>query len=372
MWIIPKNYEHSVFALDMVESKEDLSSLESSLTSSLMWRSKPSPLRTWLQRWNKESWVQALFGRTLKPSQWSRFEAELTSSLAAIPANHSAAQVNEQEKMIQDTCGLTSQTSSSQLDLLNVSSRTSKATSASDCEKSLEAWKTLVTQRRGEYSARLKLAHRTRESESISWRTPSVQEPGITVQRLQTKDGGKPQLGQRLYDKETGRNCQYGLTQQVQIAEQKWHMPTPTTAPEAPNKSANTTGPKNLLEIAKGDWDHLWPTPRACSAMVSLITPENSWAQGRFPNLETVVGQRTWPTPAANKITKSGLLLNQKGEKWIGVGKPHSATTGKPVQTALTDAVSTDGASGHLNPEWVEWLMGAPIGWTGLDYWGTE
>ena len=25
------------------------------------------------------------------------------------------------------------------------------------------------------------------------------------------------------------------------------------------------------------------------------------------------------------------------------------------------------GAGGHLNPDWVEWLMGWPVGWTSLD-----
>jgi len=28
--------------------------------------------------------------------------------------------------------------------------------------------------------------------------------------------------------------------------------------------------------------------------------------------------------------------------------------------------------SGHLNPDWVEWLMGVPTGWTDLGSWGME
>jgi len=27
---------------------------------------------------------------------------------------------------------------------------------------------------------------------------------------------------------------------------------------------------------------------------------------------------------------------------------------------------------GMLNPDWVEWLMGVPTGWTELGSWGTE
>jgi hypothetical protein len=41
-----------------------------------------------------------------------------------------------------------------------------------------------------------------------------------------------------------------------------------------------------------------------------------------------------WPTPSSGKITESGELTFA-----AGCTKPHSATTGNPVQTALTDAV---------------------------------
>ena len=64
----------------------------------------------------------------------------------------------------------------------------------------------------------------------------------------------------------------------------------------------------------------MWPTPRSNPAMASLITSEIANDPRRFPNLETVVGQR------------------------MEVG---------------------DG--GRLNPMWVEWLMGFPLGWTDLE-----
>lgn len=99
-----------------------------------------------------------------------------------------------------------------------------------------------------------------------------------------------------------------------------------------------------------------------------------------------------FPTPSANKQTASGELVNADGIPWDGSSKPHSAKTGKPVQTALMDAVrkfptptaqdaKNNGApsqierntkplnaevGGPLNPPWIEWLMGWPIGWTDL------
>ena len=122
----------------------------------------------------------------------------------------------------------------------------------------------------------------------------------------------------------------------------------------------------------------------------------------------------SWPTPSANKTTASGDLVNVDGTPWDGESKPHSAKTGKPVQTALMDKIKykcqlpnavayggtqtqqkwgnprcfmhkdalTDRGKGNLgeqvneehkmkkmgqlNPSWVEWLMAWPIGWTDL------
>ena len=174
MWIIPKNYKLSAFAPDTVESKEDLSYLEKSLTSSLMWRSKPSPVQTWLRRWKRESWVRHLFGRTLKPCQDMYFETWLTSSLEGIRASRFQQQDGDRGQTTHGTCGHTSAESSTKLGQDDASLKTSKDMSASASEKSLQTWKQEVIQRRGEYSQRQKSALRTREKESSSWPTPRV------------------------------------------------------------------------------------------------------------------------------------------------------------------------------------------------------
>jgi len=48
----------------------------------------------------------------------------------------------------------------------------------------------------------------------------------------------------------------------------------------------------------------------------------------------------SWPTPQANKTTKSGGLVNADGTPWDGISKPHSKTTGRQVTTALADVVN--------------------------------
>jgi hypothetical protein len=54
-----------------------------------------------------------------------------------------------------------------------------------------------------------------------------------------------------------------------------------------------------------------------------------------------------WPTPSANKTTKSGDIVDSNGNEWNGESKPHSKTTGKQITSALADYVNARGA-GHL------------------------
>ena len=90
--------------------------------------------------------------------------------------------------------------------------------------------------------------------------------------------------------------------------------------------------------------EQTWPTPRSCSAMAATITPESAWNEKRNPNLETIVGQRMFPTPTAHNAKE----CNSPSEK------------NRNTPTLATHA------GGKLNPMWVEWLMGWPLGWTDL------
>ena len=91
----------------------------------------------------------------------------------------------------------------------------------------------------------------------------------------------------------------------------KHSLPTPTCNPHMPNKNANTTGPKNLVEVAQGKWEHLMP-------------------------------KQKFPTPTVNGN------YNRKG-----------------VSKKSGDGLATK-VGGNLNPMWVEWLMGFPLAWTDL------
>lgn len=94
MWIVPKNHPlFYLFAPVTEESKEVLSEQLELSPQSLMWRSKPSPLRTWLQRWKRAKWFRLLSGRILRPSMHDLFGASLTSSLEDTHVSHAGKRI---------------------------------------------------------------------------------------------------------------------------------------------------------------------------------------------------------------------------------------------------------------------------------------
>ena len=131
-----------------------------------------------------------------------------------------------------------------------------------------------------------------------------------------------------------------------------FYLPTPTTGSGGGERSGARAGTGDLHFMARKG---LWPTPRENSAMAAAITPESAWNTNRFPNLETMVGRMMWPTPSATD----------------GKGSPTpSATAQRLAESArgvrLPEELTRRGDIGKLNPAWVEWLMGWPVGYTVL------
>jgi hypothetical protein len=62
-----------------------------------------------------------------------------------------------------------------------------------------------------------------------------------------------------------------------------------------------------------------------------------------------------WPTPNAGEAKQSSNLVRKAERRVIHAAK------GVHLQESLTERVG-----GKLNPTWVEWLMGWPLGWTDL------
>jgi hypothetical protein len=115
----------------------------------------------------------------------------------------------------------------------------------------------------------------------------------------------------------------------TEIGSGLYAIPTPTVAWSAPNKNANTKGPKSTQEFAR-----MYPTQ--------------------------TVSSRIWPTPAAHEA-RLGWQDRTVGKK----GTQESLST--LVMKSEGREGSQEWNGGQLNPVWVEWLMGFPIGHTDLN-----
>lgn len=126
--------------------------------------------------------------------------------------------------------------------------------------------------------------------------------------------------------------------------------PTPTACEHTQNKSRGENAQLRLTLVGMARYDK-WPTPKA-----SPSGPD--FARATRPgtgsdDLITEVVKRTYPTARATDGTKGGP--NQRGSKGDATLPSAVQPTGKSTRPTL------------LNPAWVEWLMGWPIGWTGLE-----
>jgi hypothetical protein len=90
----------------------------------------------------------------------------------------------------------------------------------------------------------------------------------------------------------------------------------------------------------------LWPTPTVCG---NYNRPGASATSGM--GLASAV--KLWPTPVASmsKGSSPGAMVRKSGAS---------------RENDRLDHAVQDSKDGRLNPNWVEWLMGWPIGWTDL------
>ena len=158
--------------------------------------------------------------------------------------------------------------------------------------------------------------------------------------------------------------------------------------------------------LAKYDLDsQLWKTSQTClqeSGDVGLAEYSETWPRSgmmqsgiayRLPPLvprTSVRGFSLWPTPDTQNH-RDGGNLRKESRKSIARGANHGMSLHHAVflfptpmasdwkgpnfgnsgsascRGLATLAAKTDGTDGGLNPTWVEWLMGFPLGWTDLD-----
>jgi len=148
--------------------------------------------------------------------------------------------------------------------------------------------------------------------------------------------------------------------------------------------TATVNGNNNRKGITKKAGDGLatavrmWKTPNASDGEGGIMEMRPG-VNGHYKLRDQVqeINRVFWPTPSATDYKGSGTdaatlrdRLDYAAERGktknklfptprenCSTGKCEHGEGGKDLQTAV---------GGKLNPRWVEWLMGVPIGWTAL------
>ena len=233
---------------------------------------------------------------------------KLTSFAVGSPAKTSA-----QPESVQDSTATEAAYSSRPFAWLSYSDldgfcwRTWQACLIEDWTRYSERWPRSGLMQNGTVYKLPTLARRISGTGCSFWRTPTPTEAGNKIETLQTKDGAPAKLGERAYRvNEDGSKTLQGQTLSQQVRYRWWVTPTAVDGNRG-NKPAR-------------------PHDTGVPLSQQVVMPE------RFP-------------------TPHGLSGSQ------GQG-------GDELDKAIRQ---TSPNGGQLNPTWVEWLMGFPLGWTACE-----
>ena len=279
-----------------------------------------------------------------------------TSSAAASPVKTSAPPATAPESMLPARVfGPSSPGSFASFDPATSSWRTCPRSSlgkGSDgterrSEEFSETWPKQGMTRSGRACPLESSGHPTCASESGSWPTPH----------------GMPKRGQRRRPGPSGNE----LGRAVLRAERE-RFPTPT-ATDARKGYSSAPGPENARgrqTLSGAVQSRLWPTPKATPSGPDFARAARAKSGG--DDLVTAVArEELWPTPNAadgkgGRISPDAVILSGR--------RPSGAKAQRTLREAIRKkdlaSDSPPPRAGALNPTWVEWLMGFPIGWTAL------
>lgn len=131
----------------------------------------------------------------------------------------------------------------------------------------------------------------------------------------------------------------------------------PQRSPEALKRQAETSRkgrarPANLREQACPETVRIWRTPTANDAKNSTFPP----SQINRDSLTSQLMMTLYPTPT----TGAGLCGGTGNYQQLKA----KAESGEITEGERRSMAAGNG--GQLNPDWVEWMMGFPVGWTSL------
>jgi hypothetical protein len=271
------------------------------------------------------------FGMTYAPLTDARGEELLTWFRAGFPVKTSPSRGEEPESPGNDpACGERWRGSLARYCPLTSSWKTHQLLLDGDWEPFSETWPRWGIMSRGECWGLATPEHLTSDIESGSWATPT------TMDKLPPKS--EEALLREAAGPRKGRSRPANLRDQMSNAH-LWPTPTATDA-----KSRSYYGPKDCpSNLSLVGAVKKWPTPKANDGERHGSVPRPHWKRKPTSNYLRDEVQR-FPTPLANDA------------------KNNCSPSAQNRNTKALNVV----AGGALNPEWVEWLMGWPIGWTDL------
>lgn len=316
------------------------------LAQSAWSRGKPSPSRTWFQRWNKVSFIRLLCGAMPDPSTADAGVDAWTASLAASRASLTVLPGANKEASTNATFGNQHVGSSPSRVSGSSSSKMSVACSQRGLMKSLEpsgygeTFASLVSRLRSDCLRRRKSARVMSEnvSSSSQWRTPAA---------------NNGERGGMMPAEREGHTL--NLQDQVQAFKAS-ARPTPTandwkgSGPTLERKDGQMRGDR--LDYAT---EQLWSTPRASDGEKG--GPNQSFRNGTGLPLPSQAHQ--WPTPTSLSFGDSHQPGNSRS-----YNETMRLASFLPGQTISPDGGPPSKERRSLNPLFVEWLMGWPPGWT--------
>ena len=286
---------------------------------------------------------------------------ELTELISSVPdtlASHSAIQGTEKAKMMIATSGLKcfglSETSGPASYFL----KTFLATFPSDLTPYSWNWKPKRTK-----SAN-RLYFQLQRSERRTKGTGSLSRPSGETTMWRTPQGANGSQGAKsaeFYEHclETGQSM---ITLVDQVANSStssstepctnmWATPQARDyrSPDSPDSPRLARKMEQGWSLNLNDQVRHWPTPRANDA-----EKRGNIAQDVRNGLPAAI--KMWPTPQSADDRDRGDLSMPCIQRRVELGK----------QLMLTMVAKEPGQTGQLNPEWVECLMGFPMGWTDI------
>lgn len=344
------------------------------IAPSVTWRGKSVQPQALSRRWKQGGFIRLLSGLTLEPSEASLCADAWISSLRATRASPTALRGTGKAIKTNASSSIRCFADLTKAGLILCSAKTSPAMQTDSLPRSSRHWRQWAAALRLEYSARPKLGTVTGANDCSSWptarandsekrgevsddprnglvgaaehwRTPAVNDPGVSAEGLLDAEGQTWQSGQRAYVSETGRNAQTGLTQRAEL----WR--TPNVGDHKQNGVGAEESQDAGHQVMLSDQVHNWssPTVRIHKGGGTALTRADG--KSRLDMLDWQA--ESWdPSQVETSLTSSSLDQATGGGEASSIDTPNS---NQPSQKR------------KLNPIFVEALMRWPTGLSGFD-----